>query len=370
MSIANADIDNDLILELYITQITIGEGAGFARNMIQSIEVCDMYSDQQRSDCLIEMTLNEAVSTSHDRNDIRVCSSIENPLVKEDCVALHVLWTAQTTRDDSYCDLLPAHRPDISVICEDMFAEHIQAPDSVLAEAIPQFIENNVLLSLNADGTYSELAEDLGINISGWSWNSKFADVDNDSWQDLYVANGRVSSRRRESNFFFVNRQGAKFENLTEDSGLTERRATGAYSYVDIDGDGDLDIISVPVHGDLKIFINNSTRFNSIRFSLLDGSGNSYGIGSKVRITGSEGETRQMREIQSGGGFRSFDPPVAHFGIGEQTEISQVEILWSTGEKSVIDGPLQSGRHYHILRDIVDTDPLSIVFNETGAGRR
>ena len=59
MSIANADINNDLIPELYVTQITIGEGAGFARNMIQSVEVCDTLSAQQKLDCQKDMRLNE-----------------------------------------------------------------------------------------------------------------------------------------------------------------------------------------------------------------------------------------------------------------------------------------------------------------------
>jgi len=370
MSIANADINNDLIPELYVAQITVGEGAGFARNMIRSTEICDDLAGQERRDCRLDMRLNEGVDVSHAKNDIRICRSIDSPQAREDCVVLHVLWTAQNTRDPSYCEMIPAHRDDINAICTDMFAEHIEIPDHVRSEAIPQFDANNILLSLNEDGTYSEMAKDLGINVTGWSWNAKFADLDNDTWQDLYVANGRFPSQRRESNFFFRNRQGTGFENFTENAGLTESRATGAYSYVDIEGDGDLDIISVPVHGDLKIFRNNSSQLNSISVSVLDGNGNSHGIGSKVFVTSNHGKTTQMREIQSGGGFRSFDPPVAHFGLGEQTEISQLEVLWSTGETTVVNGPLRSGRHYYIMRDIVDADRLSIVFNEAAAADR
>ena len=131
------------------------------------------------------------------------------------------------------------------------------------------------------------------------------------------------------------------------------------YVYIDIEGDGDLDIISVPAHGDLIVFENNSSKFNSIKVSILDGAGNSHGIGSKVFITNEARDSTQMREIQSGGGFRSFDELVAHFGLGEQTEISQIRISWSTGEQTVINGPLQSGHHYYILRNYADLDRIS-----------
>ena len=29
--------------------------------------------------------------------------------------------------------------------------------------------------------------------FGGWAWGSKFADLNNDGWQDLYVANGYIS---------------------------------------------------------------------------------------------------------------------------------------------------------------------------------
>ncbi len=29
--------------------------------------------------------------------------------------------------------------------------------------------------------------------FAGWAWGSKFADLNNDGWEDLYVANGYIS---------------------------------------------------------------------------------------------------------------------------------------------------------------------------------
>ena len=57
-----------------------------------------------------------------------------------------------------------------------------------------------------------------------------------------------------------------------------------------------------------------------------------------------------MKEVQLGGGFRSFDAPLLHFGLGEHEKVSRVEIVWSTGERTVIDQELSSGNRYIISR--------------------
>jgi hypothetical protein len=34
-----------------------------------------------------------------------------------------------------------------------------------------------------------------GVTVGRWSWGSVFADLNNDGWQDLVVANGFVTGR-------------------------------------------------------------------------------------------------------------------------------------------------------------------------------
>ena len=43
------------------------------------------------------------------------------------------------------------------------------------------------------DGLFSDVSETAGITVGRWSWASLFADIDNDGWQDLMVANGFVT---------------------------------------------------------------------------------------------------------------------------------------------------------------------------------
>ncbi len=78
--------------------------------------------------------------------------------------------------------------------------------------------------------------------------------------------------------------------------------------------------------------------------------GNSFGIGNKVYV--SYGEQRhQVREIKAGRGYLSFDSPYAHFGLGAYDQVNKVEIIWSTGERTVIDRPLEANKKYIISRD-------------------
>ena len=127
----------------------------------------------------------------------------------------------------------------------------------------------------------------------------------------------------------------------------------GAYTYIDMDNDGDLDIITVPVIGPLNVYVNNEHENNAITFEFRDSKGNYFGIGNKIFIYyGENDERHQVREIKSGGGFLSFDAPIAHFGLGKYDKVNKVEVVWSTGEKTILDKEFFGNRKYVITRGI------------------
>ena len=211
-------------------------------------------------------------------------------------------------------------------------------------------------MKLNINGEYEDDAEKYNLQKGGWTWNAKFADLDNDNWQDIYIANGYYSRLRspEESNYFFTNQKGQTFLDETENSGLGTYRETATYTYVDVDNDGDLDIIAVPFVGPNIYFENQSTGNNSIMFEFKDNIGNRFGIGSKVIIHYAD-SLHQMREIFSSGGYGSFDAPITHFGLGKYYKVDQVEVIWSTGEKTIIDREFLAGRRYRIIRQASDS---------------
>ncbi len=64
---------------------------------------------------------------------------------------------------------------------------------------------------------------------------------------------------------------------------------------------------------------------------------------------------KQIREIKAGGGFLSFDVLYAHFGLGEETMVNKLTVVWSTGERTIFSRKFEAGYKYAIIRaSIVD----------------
>jgi hypothetical protein len=52
----------------------------------------------------------------------------------------------------------------------------------------------NTLFQNRGDGTFQDVTLAAGVNMGRWAWSSPFADVNNDSLEDLLIANGMVTS--------------------------------------------------------------------------------------------------------------------------------------------------------------------------------
>lgn len=358
MSIATADLNNDLIQEIYLGQITGFSGDDAIETYPVGTEVCDEITDStHKEQCKFVMTVQQNITKTGSTpaassRDAFKCLSIEAEEYRQDCIALHLLLSgAYSNRIQELCDLFPNNWEKFSFVCDHSYRKHIKPTEVEQRRAIPQIMRYNTLLMSNGNGRFIDKAGDMGVQITGWTWNAKFADVDNDQWQDLYAVNGHFLRDIRESNFFYHNQLGERFIDKTKEYGLDSFLATSSYSYIDLDNDGDLDIVSIPAVGPVWVYINNSTKGKSLAFELHDEVGNHFGIGSKIIIYyGPDERKHQMREIQAGGGFISFDAPIAYFGLGEFDKLSRVEIVWSTGERSEIQGDFAAGARYTITR--------------------
>lgn len=56
-----------------------------------------------------------------------------------------------------------------------------------------QMARGNSLLQNAGDGTFRDVSTDSKVTMGRWAWGSLFADVNNDGWEDLLVANGFVT---------------------------------------------------------------------------------------------------------------------------------------------------------------------------------
>jgi hypothetical protein len=255
--------------------------------------------------------------------------------------------------DQIAADAFPVHKQ----VCDSYAAYDAIGQPKVLGYkfldqgAIDQKNQGNVLLVQQENGEFLDQAEAAGVADAFWAWNAKFADLDHDEWQDLYVTNGWWLETTLYSNSFFRNTGGGRFEPRETEFGLVSKQKQCCYTLLDLDRDGDLDIVSRSLDGSSTVFVNGNQNRNALQFEFRDEVANRFGIGNRITIFYGENEERhQVREIKSGGGFASFDGPVAHFGLGGHDHVNRVEIRWSDGGKSEIRQQLSSGNRYVITR--------------------
>ncbi|MCP5024485.1 MAG: hypothetical protein GY930_22305, partial [bacterium] len=97
--------------------------------------------------------------------------------------------------------------------------------------------ERNLLFHGNGDGTFEEVAADLGVaDVTGRSLGALFTDINGDGWDDLYVAND-VSD-----NALFLGSAEGTFKDATTEALVGDYRGAMGLAAADFDRDLDVDI--------------------------------------------------------------------------------------------------------------------------------
>ena len=355
MSIDTGDFNNDLIPDIYLANIGMSRGLDVVSNIFGAT-----MQDVGLEFCESGKTLLDH-KTCHDFNQLTTllnpekqditehCTRLENPIWIKECMVTRMILVASSRKSPALCDKISDAFSLNRTYCQKFFqAEHLKISRE---DEIPMQTQFNLLLSGQTDHTFKDVSKQTQISTAEWSWNARFADLDNDEWQDLYVVNGVPITQEFASNNFFHNQNGESFTQAQAEFGLDDRDHSSSYTYIDIDRDGDLDIIANTLYGPFKVYTNNNTQGNSITIKLVDEQGNRFCLGCTLIIRyGPDGERHQMREIKTGGGFHSYDAPMAHFGLGQYKTIHQIEITWSTGETSKLQHEFSANHQYTLHR--------------------
>jgi len=62
--------------------------------------------------------------------------------------------------------------------------------DAATLGQIQRHARGNTLFENKGDGTFRDVTLDVGVAMGRWAWGSRFVDINNDSNEDIYVANG------------------------------------------------------------------------------------------------------------------------------------------------------------------------------------
>ncbi|MEM6529949.1 MAG: CRTAC1 family protein, partial [Chloroflexota bacterium] len=212
-----------------------------------------------------------------------------------------------------------------------------------MLEGDPQVMEN-VMLITEAAG-YTNMSGYMGLDATGWSWSSKFGDLDSDGLLDLYVVNGMIAEdlfghlpddELVEENQVFRNVNGTIFEPAPQWS-LNATQSGRGMSMGDMDNDGDLDIVVNNLLSESMLY-ENQLCGNSIQVDLSDStSGNTHALGAQVTLT--TDAATYTRTVQASSGYLSGDPARVHFGLPEDETPLILEVEWPDGTTSQIDAP-------------------------------
>jgi hypothetical protein len=218
---------------------------------------------------------------------------------------------------------------------------------------------------------YVHASEKLGLARSGFSWDARLDDFDNDGvleamqacgfikgtvnrWpelQSLGTSNDQIVNDPRlwpsfepgadlsghDPDAFFARAADGRYYDVAPGLGLAEPMLTRGIATADVDGDGRLDFVTANQWGPSYLFRNQSPGAGAFLMLRLIRANGSPAIGAMARVRLPDGR-RLVGQVDGGNGHSGHRSPEVHFGLGaiETTREVEVALAWRA-----LDGTLR-----------------------------
>ncbi len=228
------------------------------------------------------------------------------------------------------------------------------------------------------DGKFEEISDRIGVE-NYWPWGPSIGDLNADGWEDVFVAASMSFPFRYGIDSVFLNDRGERFRDAEFILGVEPRRGgrtatpwfdadcakpqTGAgakracvgqsgpirvlgtlgtrsAAVVDLDGDGDLDIVTNEFNAAPQVLVSDLAQRKTIHWlkvALVGTASNRDGLGAIVRV--SAAGRVQTRSHDGKSGYLSQSALPEYFGLGDSAEVERVEVLWPSGRRSSVERP-------------------------------
>jgi enediyne biosynthesis protein E4 len=244
----------------------------------------------------------------------------------------------------------------------------------------PEFMRN--MLQLNNGNRYrgdtslpffSEIGQLAGISQTDWSWSVLLADFNNDGWKDIHITNGvgrdfinadflefsnqtfdAIADKKEQqkrikeklaslnsvnlSNYLYINNHDYFFKDSSEEAGIDEPSLSNGAAYVDLDNDGDLDLVVNNINKEAFVFINNtiqkaqSVKSHFLKLILKGVDVNKHAFGTKICIY-ANGKMQMQEQNPVRGYYSSVDQDII-FGLGGNSKVDSLIATWPDGKKT------------------------------------
>jgi hypothetical protein len=242
---------------------------------------------------------------------------------------------------------------------------------------------------------YADRSEDLGLSRSGWGWDARFADFDNDGVPEATQAIGFVRGEKNRwpelhelamgndnnmlfpgawphftpgddlsghlHNPFFVRAGDGRYYDLSPELGLDDSHVTRGIAVADVDGDGALDF-AIADQWEPSYFFHNVGRRRGSWLEIaarLPAAAPGAAAGATRPAVGTQatvwlpGGGRMTAQVDGGSGHSGKRAPELHFGLGRAAPGTplRVDLRWRDGAGRVRSETLRlsPGRHTILL---------------------
>jgi enediyne biosynthesis protein E4 len=229
---------------------------------------------------------------------------------------------------------------------------------------------------------YVHASEKLGLARSGFCFDARLADFDNDGsleamqacgfikgtvnrWPELQAlgtSNDRIIHDPRlwpsfqpgadlsghDANAFFARAADGRYHDIAPELGLAEPMVGRGIAIADVDGDGRLDFVTANQWGPSYLFRNQSPGSGAFLDLRLVRANGSPAIGAVARVSLPDGR-RLVGQVDGGSGHSGHGSPDVHFGLGtvETTRPLPVALAWRdlSGQPRQATLTMRPGRH-------------------------
>lgn len=234
---------------------------------------------------------------------------------------------------------------------------------------------------------YVDRGEGLGLSRSGWGWESRFADFDNDGVVEAIQATGFVQGEKNrwpelhelamgndemlrhptswpklevgddlsgwQHNPFFVRSAEGRYYDLAPELGMGDPQVSRGIATADVDGDGRLDFAVANQWQESYFFHNRSQdagAFLGLRLRQRGRDGLTYeAVGAQATVHLPDGR-KLVGQVDGGNGHSGVRSPELHFGLGEAgPEPLEVELAWRDGRGRIHRTTLRLPPGWHEL---------------------
>ncbi|HEY2290448.1 MAG TPA: CRTAC1 family protein [Thermoanaerobaculia bacterium] len=240
-------------------------------------------------------------------------------------------------------------------------------------------------------GRFAEMSDELNLE-NFWPWGVSVDDLNADGWDDVVITASMNFPFRYGVNSVLLNNQGEVFLDSASLLGVEPRRGgrtrkvwltldcggedkdlpqckgtSGRYAVTgtlgsrssavfDLDGDGDLDIVTNEFNAEPQVLISDLAQRHKIHWlkvRLTGTASNRNGLGAMVKVH--VGRRVLTKVMDGNSGYLSHSILPLYFGLDQAEKVDEIEVKWPSGRTQTLAGPIAANRQLEVTEPVADT---------------